>query len=252
MNKNRVDPVTVQLLEEAGIGAGMRVLDLGCGNGDVARMIATRVGDTGCVYGFDRNEEAIADARKQSTSDGFRNIEFTVCDLEADLTLPVPLLDAVIGRRVLMYLRNRIDVLKRLSTRLKPHGIVAFQEHSRTMTVGRIGAWPVHDCWQERVWETVQREGADPDSGLRLPVELSSLGFQITHVGVNGVIAGFERGRHTFLEIVQMMIPRMVKAGVLNESQIDLDELAQQLIAERSANESVYVSDVACTVVGKL
>ena len=44
MKMNRVDHVTVQLLEEAQISAGMHVLDLGCGSGDVSRLIAARVG----------------------------------------------------------------------------------------------------------------------------------------------------------------------------------------------------------------
>ncbi|QDU04404.1 Trans-aconitate 2-methyltransferase [Gimesia chilikensis] len=252
MKMNRVDHVTVQLLEEAQISAGMHVLDLGCGSGDVSRLIAARVGKSGRVYGFDRSVEAIAEAQKQTVRAGFDNIEFTVCDLEGDSALPVPLLDAVVGRRVLMYLQNRTGLLKRLSTRLKPNGTIAFQEHCRTMTPGRIGVWPVHDLWYKRVWDTVLFEGADPDTGLRLPVELSCLGFEVTHVGATGLIAGFERGRHTFLEFVQMMIPRMVKAGVINESQTDLGELAHQMNMERSSNESVYVTDLACSVVAKL
>src|SRR4029077_17611750 len=39
----------------AGIGPGMRVLDLGCGVGDVAMLAADLVGPTGSVVGIDRD-----------------------------------------------------------------------------------------------------------------------------------------------------------------------------------------------------
>ena len=49
-----LNPATRHLLTEAGITAGMRVLDLGSGGGDVALMAADVVGPTGQVLGVDR------------------------------------------------------------------------------------------------------------------------------------------------------------------------------------------------------
>jgi ubiquinone/menaquinone biosynthesis C-methylase UbiE len=40
-----------RLLADAGVGAGMRVIDLGCGTGEVTRLIAQLVGDDGHVIG---------------------------------------------------------------------------------------------------------------------------------------------------------------------------------------------------------
>lgn len=252
MKGNRVDPVTERLLDEAGIGVGMKVLELGCGNGDVTRMIAERVGPSGQVYGVDRNEKALADAQQQTTDAGFRNVKFSHCDLNDPNTLPTRLVNAVVARRVLMYLRDRTAVLRRVTSLLELQGVVAFQEHSRTMTPGRAGEWPIHDLWHQRVWETVQWEGADPETGIRLPAELADLGFQIVHVGVTGVVAGFEQGRHSFIEIVQMMVPRMEAAGLLQQGQIDIEQLAEQLNKERQTNQSIYVSDLAFSVAGRL
>jgi len=44
----------------AGIGPGMRILDLGCGVGDVAMLAADLVGPTGSVVGIDRNADGPA------------------------------------------------------------------------------------------------------------------------------------------------------------------------------------------------
>ena len=60
-------PITERLLREAGIAPGMRVLDLGCGAGDVALLAAEMVGPNGAVVGIDRNDDALAAAREPRT-----------------------------------------------------------------------------------------------------------------------------------------------------------------------------------------
>ena len=44
---------TGALLDRVGDWTGLRVLDAGCGGGDVSRELARRVGSTGAVVGID-------------------------------------------------------------------------------------------------------------------------------------------------------------------------------------------------------
>ena len=55
-------PATRMIFATAGIRPGMRVLDLGCGAGDVAFVAANLVGPDGEVVGVDRSPEALARA----------------------------------------------------------------------------------------------------------------------------------------------------------------------------------------------
>jgi ubiquinone/menaquinone biosynthesis C-methylase UbiE len=41
--------VSRRLIRECGIGPGMRVLDIGCGVGDISMLLAEAVGDTGSL-----------------------------------------------------------------------------------------------------------------------------------------------------------------------------------------------------------
>ena len=47
------------MLRRAGISPGMRVLDIGCGVGDVSMIAAEIVGPTGKVLGIDNAEKAL-------------------------------------------------------------------------------------------------------------------------------------------------------------------------------------------------
>lgn len=72
--------MTERLLRDAGIGAGMRVLDLGCGVGDVSFMIARLVGETGRVVGLDSDARALDTARQRASEGELSNTDFALGD----------------------------------------------------------------------------------------------------------------------------------------------------------------------------
>ena len=69
-------PITERVLLAAGIGPGMRVLDIGCGAGDVAILAAELVGTAGSVLAIDRNSQVLATARERAQAAGVRQIVF--------------------------------------------------------------------------------------------------------------------------------------------------------------------------------
>lgn len=66
LQADNLRPITTRLLREIGLAQDMRVVDLGCGAGDVAMLAAEMVGPTGAVVGIDRNAAAIASLRRAS------------------------------------------------------------------------------------------------------------------------------------------------------------------------------------------
>jgi SAM-dependent methyltransferase len=63
-------PATRMIFAAAGIQAGMRVLDLGCGAGDVTFVAASLAGPEGHVTGIDRSPDALARARLRAERPG--------------------------------------------------------------------------------------------------------------------------------------------------------------------------------------
>ena len=75
-----------RLLAAAGVQPGNRVLDIGCGPGYFARMLARAVGPNGAVVGIDAAPEMIDYARRRARR--LANIRFETGAAEA-LALPV-------------------------------------------------------------------------------------------------------------------------------------------------------------------
>jgi ubiquinone/menaquinone biosynthesis C-methylase UbiE len=69
MQAGLIRDLTADVLRRAGIGPGMRVLDIGCGVGDVSLLAADMVGPSGFVLG-DRSRGAARRGRREMLLDG--------------------------------------------------------------------------------------------------------------------------------------------------------------------------------------
>lgn len=73
-------PQTAAVLARAGLKAGMKVVDLGCGSGDVTLEIARIITPTP-VTGIDMDEVKIELAREAVRARGVQNVRFRVLNL---------------------------------------------------------------------------------------------------------------------------------------------------------------------------
>src|SRR6516225_5955692 len=119
-------PITERLLLSAGIGPGLRVLDMGCGAGDVSMLAAELVGPSGSIVGIDRNSQVLAVARERAQTAGLRRISFV--ESSAEVFSNNDLFDLVIGRYVLIYQSDPVAVLRAAARLVRPGGSVAFHE----------------------------------------------------------------------------------------------------------------------------
>src|SRR6185437_8663648 len=76
-------PDTRALLTRAGVGAGMRCIDLGCGGGEVTFELARLVAPDGTVIGVDMDEIMLGLARDVAAERGITNVEFRALNVNA-------------------------------------------------------------------------------------------------------------------------------------------------------------------------
>src|SRR5262245_5164047 len=158
-------PFTRQLFQQAGISRGMRVLDVGCGSGDVAFLAADLVGPSGTVVGVDRERRAVEWANARANSQGTTNVNFVEGDpteMEFDQKF-----DAIVGRLVLMYYPDPVGAIRKLTRHVRPEGLVVFQEmdmaNARSLPVARVFERSV--MW---IRQTLNASGARTQLGLQL------------------------------------------------------------------------------------
>jgi 2-polyprenyl-3-methyl-5-hydroxy-6-metoxy-1,4-benzoquinol methylase len=134
-------PITETFLRSAGIASGMRVLDVGCGMGDVTMLAAQLVGPTGQVVSIDLDQASIETARERALTIGLENTKFCRADLLSFADAEP--FDAIIGRLVLEFVPDTTAAIKRLCALLRPGGIMAFQEPSWRMWLAHTAHLPL-------------------------------------------------------------------------------------------------------------
>ena len=232
---------TRHLLDEAGIGPGLRVLDAGCGVGDVTLLVASLVGPNGRVVGVDTDPEALAVARVRAARAGLDHVQFVHGDLR-DVSFDQSF-DAVVGRFVLMYLADPCEGIRRLSGHVRPGGVVAFQEFQFE---GLMRSYPhVAGSLYERavgwVRDTLRRAGVDTDMGLRLPTVLRGAGLTEARGFVHCPLAGGadDPAYSMFAHVLESLLPLIVAFGVATPEEVDPDSFARRLSNEATAHDAI-------------
>ena len=228
---------TLDVLRRAGIGPGMRVLDVGSGAGDVAMAAASLVGPGGEVTGVDRSAESVERANARAAAAELANIEFIAAELGA--FEPAGPFDAVIGRFALMSQPDPAGLLRRLASSLSSSGVLACLEMD--LVAARASpAVPLVDTTLDRVRETFRRAGIAIDLGPRLWRMYRTIGITQTDIRVEARAEPAPAAQATELlaEMAISLSPMMERLGVVQAGALDGDTLSTRLreaLLERQA-----------------
>lgn len=169
--------VTLRAFRDGGLEPGMRVLDMGCGTGDVSLTAAELVGETGAVTGIDRSDEGFGLAHRHAATRGLHHVDFVRSELDTYLA-PEPI-DAVVGRWVLMHQPDPVAALRFVLRSLRPGGVVVAIETHIDLPLGGDHSEP-HSPLYDRMlrWKTevVRGARAHTRTGPQLPRILEDAG----------------------------------------------------------------------------
>lgn len=224
---------TEQFFLLAGLQPGMRVLDLGCGMGDVSLLAARLVGPSGQVVGIDRDPVVIAKARGRIHSDGRQNeinlVHTDLFEFQADQSF-----DAVVGRYILLYQADPVDAIRHAAKQVRPDGIIVFHEGDLG---NRIPSDPSGSLIEETyalLAETFRRCGYWVDLGLRLTRLFLEAGLPWPAIKAEVPVGG-EPGSFIyrwFAESLRSILPRVEEFGLGRASDLDVDTLVARMDAE--------------------
>lgn len=118
-------PLSRVLIEEAGIGPGQSVLDVGGGSGEPSLTIASMVGELGSVNYTDPAAGMVKAASAEGARKGFSNIHFQQSAAE-QLPFADGTFDVVVSRLSAMFFADAPGAAREILRVVKPDGCVAF------------------------------------------------------------------------------------------------------------------------------
>jgi ubiquinone/menaquinone biosynthesis C-methylase UbiE len=222
-------PFTERLLRDSGVGPGMRVLDLGCGAGDVSMLAAEFVGPSGSVIGIDRNPAVVALASQRAQTALLGHVTFNDVPLEA-FSDP-DLFDCVIGRYVLVHQGDPVEFLRSAARLVRPGGILALHEID---LAGKFSSRPPVPRWDVagNLMLAAFRE-ALPHYGVvnRLIEHFSGAGLPVPNLFREMLVGGGQNSPlYAWLaDTLQSVWPQLVEMGIATEGGIPAEFLATKV-----------------------
>lgn len=223
-----IGELTEDVFRRAGLGEGMRVLDVGCGAGDVSMLLASIVGPTGSIIAVDRSADALRVAQERAAATRLGRITFLECDI-ANYT-PDDMVDAIVGRLVLLYLADPVAALRRLCRSVRPGGLVVFQEMDMT-TARCVPSVPLFHLLMHWIVETFRRGAVELDMGTRLFATFRAAGLPAPEMLLQARVEGTaDSPAYAYLtNTLRSLLPMAERLGVVSAAEVDIDTLADRL-----------------------
>jgi ubiquinone/menaquinone biosynthesis C-methylase UbiE len=220
----------------------MRILELGCGIGEVSLMAARLVGPHGHVHCIDIDSDALEIARGRCRSAGHDHVAFEKVDVATHA--PVQLYDAVIGRHILIHTPDAAAVLQKAIERVHVGGLIAFQEYDLSFYPRGYPELPLMFWVEEILIEFFRRAVPRPNVGTQLFWLMQEAGLPPPECRLECVMDGgpYSPVYEWLAETVRSLLPRMESLGITNAEVADCDTLAQRLREEALAKWGVVIA----------
>ena len=228
--------ITERFLRDAGIVSGMRVLDIGCGMGDVTMLVAQLVGPTGIVVSIDSDQASIEAARRRNSSIGFDNTTFYQADVSG--FTDTELFDAIVGRLVLEFLPDTTATLVRLCGLLKPGGILALQEPTWKIWFAYTSHLPLRMAVTNVIHDTFLAAGVNTEMALPIYRGFTAANLTALQLRVDLPMGQSPEFRRLLYDLMLTVWPRAETLRIPLESLGDPATLASRLDDELDVNGS--------------
>jgi len=230
-----LNPLTEQLLKRAGLSAGSRVLDIGCGVGEVSMLAARLVGDRGHVTGLDIDPGALAIASARAREQGLHHVHFAEGNVAVDRSGES--YDAVVGRHILIHTPDPLAIIRTARSLLKPGGVAVFQEFDFSVVHHPFPEAPLHDRLHDIFREFFGR-ATHGNIGTRLFRLFTQAGFSSPQCRVEYPMDGGASSPYYewIAESFRSIMPRAAALGIVGSDEVaGIDSLAERLREEAVA-----------------
>ena len=200
------------MIEQVCPGKNCKVLDLGCGTGYLASVLAERVGPGGKVIGVDPDKERLRVAREQYSSSNVVFLEGSSEDFPKDQY------DIVFSNYVLHWIKDKKAVFEIVYQNLKPGGCFAFNALESLPSLlgplldlmGPDISKRIRDAWHFVPFEAYEEMAVQCGFSLKSK-EGQDTSRAMTFVNIEALMDAFSAGTHGVFD------PTSIDAVTLND-----------------------------------
>lgn len=207
---------------QAGVGAGSRVIDIGCGPGLATASLLDAVGPTGFVLGLELSPAFVEQAKERCSRDAAPSqSEILRFDVLRD-ALPERhrhTFDVAWCRWLAMFLPRPERIIATAHDALRPGGRIVFHEYVNYSTYSLCPRGERVSEFVRYAIDSFARDGGDAHVARRLPSMLTAVGFEVLSLRP---IARLGRANeplwHWPAGFVRVFAPKIVAMGMADEA----------------------------------
>ena len=134
-----------------------------------------------------------------------------------------------------MFLGDPGATVRRLAERLRPGGVMVFQEPSWSSLFPMAAHLPLHTHCANLMCEVLRRSGARPNMAEALHRDLLDAGLTDLNMRVEVALATLPRHRQWLADLLATVRPRIEELGIPHDSVGDLETVGSRLEQEFQA-----------------
>ena len=148
-----------------------------------------------------------------------------------DLRLDEPV-DALVGRLILIHLKEPAAIVQALSRLVRSGGVVSFQEFNITRTRS-VPSTPVAARSMGWIIGALRAAGLNPDLGEQVASILRDAGLSVEGAATAGPAGSAESAMPEYLEgTLRSVLPVVLAHGQVTEAEVDIDTVAERVTRE--------------------
>lgn len=228
------NPISMKLFEWDSIPKNPKILDVGCGNGELTMLFAKALSGS-TVIGVDISPEQIEIAKAKAEQQGLSNVSWKLCDVHhlEDLKIEHPnLFDIVHSRFVLSHLPNPAAAATSMLSMVRPLGLLIIEEMGAKKAFKEPLPKPIQ-AWKQMVDLQHQLQQSHKDTIERVVKHLENSENVAYHtVLFNIKIEGQQKKsmfrigtEHGLKKLAEMGRPELIKTFGYDDGDIWLQEM---------------------------
>jgi len=215
-----LEPATKRIFQSIGLRAGSSCLDIGCGPGEVIRLMGEIVGPSGRVTGLDRDTRAGREAINRLQASGTSQYRLIEADMEGIRDIDGESFDLTFARLALLFSRDPVSVLRKMYSWTKPGGYIVIQEfHTRTINI-----YQKLEAFLELsgiILGTFERAGQDVEFAFKLPTYFVEAGIGAPDgTDMHLPLMPLAPSAVAFEAVCRSVLPKAIEFGITTDAHI--------------------------------